>query len=164
MAVNNERTKELKFRPGEVVGVERFYNKYYRLFANFAESYWLDTTNLQVISKENPWVEYEVRVFVGYKDTGRRKRILNRQKYKLPTNGYEHLGTSLKHFLYRFNLNTHEVKFAVKGYTDYTDFGVILDFQESDNLSWCAVIPGSIRDNIFKGITKYVLEKGISPR
>ncbi len=141
--------------------MEEFYNKYYRLFANYAESYWLDTTKFKVTSRESPWVEYEVWIFVGYKDTGRRRRILNRQKYKLPINGYENLGTSLKHFLFRFNLSTYEVKCAVKGYTDYSDYGVILDFQRSDNLCWSTVIPGSMRDILFKNITKYVVKKGI---
>ena len=115
-----------------------------------------------VTAKEQPWVEYEAWIFVGYKDTGRRKRIINRQKYKLPTNGYENLGTSLKHFIFRFNLSTHEIKCAVKGYTDYTDYGLILDSQQSENMCWSMVIPGSIRDNIFKNITKYVVEKGIN--
>ena len=142
--------------------MEEFYKKYYRLFANYAESYWLDTTKLKVTAKEQPLVEYDVWVFVGYKDTGRRKRIINRQKYKLPTNGYENLGTSLKHFLFQFNLSTHEVKCAVKGYTDYTDYGLILDFQQSENMCWSKVDSGGIRDNIFKSITKYVVEKGIN--
>ncbi|MGE4589231.1 MAG: hypothetical protein AB7E34_06605 [Acidaminococcaceae bacterium] len=142
--------------------MEEFYKKYYRLFANYAESYWLDTTRLKVTAKEQSWVEYEAWVFVGYKDTGRRKRIMNRQKYKLSTNGYENLGTSLKHFIFKFNISTHEVKCAIKGYTDYTDFGIILDFQQGENTCWSQLIPGSIRDSIFKSITRYVLEKGIS--
>jgi hypothetical protein len=53
------------------------------------------------------------------------------------------------------------VKCAVKGYTDYTDYGLILDFQQSENMCWSKVDSGSIRDNIFKSITKYVVEKGI---
>ena len=146
---------------GEVSSaMEEFYKKYYRLFANYAESYWLDTTKLKVTAIKQTWVEYDAWIFVGYKDTGRRKRIINRQKYKLSTNGYEHLGTSLKHFLFQFNRSTHEVKCAVIGYTDYTDFGLVLDCQKSSNMCWSTVTCGSIRDNIFKGITKYVVEKG----
>ena len=143
--------------------MEQFINRYYRLLSNYAESYWLDTTKFKVVAKDEPWVEYEAWVFVGYKDTGKRKRIINRNKYKLPTEGYENLGTSLKHFLYHFNLSTHEVKFASMGYTDYSDYGVVLDFQKSEMPSWSEVLPGSIRDNIFKSITKYVVEKGIRP-
>lgn len=143
--------------------MEPFSNNYYRLFANYAESYWLDTTKLKVEAREGSWVEYEIWIFVGYKDTGKRKRILNRQKYKLPVNGYENLGTSLKNFLFLFNRDTHEVRFAVRGYTDYSHFGSILDCQKCASVLWSSVAPGSLRENLFKSITKYVLEKGMNP-